>query len=160
MEFCENRYPLALSLAVITKMYYGVLTKQLSKIDLDKHFSILLFITYSNKPCNQQYLSNTFKIDKTLMVRIIDYMVKKGYVKRSQNKNDRRECILELTQKAKKNIKYIEDAITHINTITFKGFEKSEIARFYASLNSIYNNLHSLPSNSVTLHLKSKKQNR
>ncbi|HSZ25028.1 MAG TPA: MarR family transcriptional regulator [Cytophagaceae bacterium] len=132
---------LGLDMTIIVKFYMQLLAKKLKHLDIDRYFFLLLIINYSKDCITQQHLCNQLKIDKTVMVRIVDYLTRKGYLKREINPKDRREYFLMLTLKAKKNIPKIITAVKELDTIATLGINKSKLETFYSSLKNIKENL-------------------
>lgn len=151
----SDELPLGRHFSVLTKMYYGALTKRLEKLDVDRHYSVLIFIDEMNeKKCTQQFISDSLKIDKASMVRIIDTLVKKKYLVRASNPADRREHWMELTPKAKKDIPVIRDGIKELNKIAFQGLTKKETETFRNVLSLLYANLDKEPSDRILVNFK------
>ncbi len=147
-------FPLGKPLSILTKLYVGVLTKNLEHLEVERHFSVLILIEKTK--CSQQFLSDKLMVDKASMVRIIDAFVKKNYLKRTVNPNDRREHWMELTSKAKKIMPDIHNTIKVLNGKAFKGLTKKQIDDFYNCISCIYSNLSKEPANKVVLHYKKK----
>jgi DNA-binding MarR family transcriptional regulator len=153
-----NEMPLGRHFSVLTKMYYGVLTKRLEGLEIDRHFSVLVFIENVGQKCTQQFISDALKIDKASMVRVIDHLVKKGYLVRTSNPDDRREYWMELTPKAKKDLPVIHKEIKELNKIALKGLKKKEEENFKNALSAVCANLSKQPSDRILVNYKKVKQ--
>ncbi len=149
--------PLGKYMGVLTKIYFGALSKKLEHLGVDRHFSILKAIDNTNEKCTQQYLSNLLNFDKVSMVRMLDYLVEKKMITRTVNQDDRREHIIELTAKAKKIMPEIHKGIAEMNATAFKGVSKPDREVFYSCLTTILKNIEYLPANEVDIKLKKKK---
>src|ERR1700741_4491069 len=149
-----DEMPFGRHFSVLTKMYYGALTKRLSELDIDRHYSVLIFITHCEKKCTQQFISDALRIDKASMVRVIDHLVKKGYLVRATNPADRREHWMELTAKAKKTVPVIQKEIKELNKIAMQGFTKAEKKTFMNLLPLMYENLGKQPSDRILVNYK------
>ncbi len=143
---------------MVTKPYYGALLHKMQGTLVEKSFGVLVFLE-KHANCTQQYISDSLRIDKVSMVKVIDGFSKKGLVKRIQNPKDRRAYFINLTPKAHKILPVIHAAINELNTEAFKGFEPKEIEDFYGSLHKIIKNVEDLPS-SHTLVFKIKKKSK
>jgi DNA-binding MarR family transcriptional regulator len=141
----------------LTKLYFGALTKRLEKLDIDRHFSPLILVSQTPR-CTQQYLCDTLKIDKASMVRIIDYLSDKKYLKRVTNPSDRREFFLELTEKGKRNLASIQRSIDELNSLAIKGIAKKDLEIFHDCLCKVCRNLGSEPADEISLNFKKIKQ--
>lgn len=149
-----EKLPLGRSLALLAKTYFGALTKRLEHLEVERYYSILILIETSDSGCTQQYICDNLKIDKVSMVRILDYLTKKKYVKKVVNPKDRREHFVELTPKAKKVMPEIYKEIDSLNTLTFKGFSKEKQKEFYKNMTLIYENIEGLPAHKIFVNYK------
>jgi MarR family transcriptional regulator, transcriptional regulator for hemolysin len=149
-----DEMPLGRHFSVLTKMYYGALTKRLEKLDFDRNYSVLVFVQHVGKKCTQQFISDALRIDKASMVRVIDHLVKKGYLVRTTNPDDRREHWMELTSKAKKVLPVIQKEIKELNKIALQGLTKKEANDFKNALSSVCGNLGKLPSDRILVNYK------
>ena len=142
------------NLAVLTKMYYGALTKKLGHLELERYYSIIFFIACSKKPCSQKYIAEHLLIDKASMVRIMDFLSGQNFIRRETNPMDRREQFIILTEKAKRIVPEIGTAIKELNNAAMKGIQKKDKATFYSFLDTICTNLQQQPKNKVTINYK------
>ncbi len=146
--------PMGRLMSLITKKYYGALSKNMEHLGIDRHFSPLVIIDKTKEKCTQQYLSDLLSIDKVAMVRILDYLVEKGLITRIVNPDDRREHIIKLTAKAKKTMPKIHAGIADMNKTALKGFNKNEQALLQKYIGNILKNIEDLPVNEVDIKLK------
>lgn len=152
--------PLGFSLSILAKMYYGAFSRYMEDLyELDKHYSVLFMLHDSDNKCTQQCISKKLHIDKVMMVRNIDYLADKGYIRRITNPEDRRENWVELTAKARKEVPMMKASLEAFNKIAFKGMSTEEVSRFFSSMNTVYHNVENLPASPVTIkyNKKSKK---
>lgn len=146
--------PLGRFFAYITKSYYGALAKRLEDLEIDRYYSVLLAIDKWGKNCTQQSLCHLLNIDKVSMVRMIDYFLKKKFVRKLQNPADRREYFLELTPKAQKRMPEFYAAIEEMNRVALRGFTPEQQASFLRQLLLVEANINELPSEKVIINYK------
>jgi MarR family transcriptional regulator for hemolysin len=151
-----SEMPLGRHFAMLTKMYFGALTKRLEHLEIDRHYSILILVEKNPEKCTQQFISNELKIDKASMVRIVDYMVKKDFLKRTINPSDRREHRMELTAKAKKFMPVIHKEISNLNSAATKGLNNNQVKEFYSAISKVSVNLTKEPAKRVIVNYKAK----
>ena len=147
------KLPIGTKALILSKMYYGVLNKKLENLDIDKYFALLYFLKFNNG-CKQQFLCNNLAIDKTAMVKIIDYLIKSGIVDRNVNPQDRREHFIVLT---KKGVRYAEEAEQAFNSLDekmFNGVNKEEKQIFESVLNKMMLNVVELPAIDFIFNVK------
>ena len=102
--------PIGTQTLIMSKLYYGVLSKSLESLDTERYFSILLYIQNNNGCCCQQNICDSLVIAKTAMVKILDVLSKAGFIERKTNPKDRREYFISLSEKGKKQT--IKEQIT------------------------------------------------
>ncbi|MBL0049115.1 MAG: MarR family transcriptional regulator [Bacteroidetes bacterium] len=146
--------PFGRSLAVLAKTYFGALTKRLEHLEIERYYSVLVVIEDSEGPCSQQYICDKLKIDKVSMVRIIDYLIKKKYVKKLLNPNDRRAYLVELTKKSISLLPEIHQAIDSVNKEALHGISKEKQKELYKHLSLIQKNLEHLPTQKIYINYK------
>lgn len=139
-------FPFTKYLASITKYYYGAISKKLQNLDIDRYYYTLVLIAEHEGQFTQQMLAERLEIDKVSMVRIIDYLSKKGYVQRKKNPVDRREHLLEITTKGEKVVPQIKQAFYDINQAAFEGLSSEEAGSFLHCAQTIKNNLSEIPA--------------
>lgn len=126
---------------LLGRLYHAELSRSLSYLGIERHFSVLVLLDKVGEKCCQKFLSDTLHIDKTMMVGVIDTLVKKGFIKRSQNPEDRREYWIQLTPKAKKHMPEVKAVVNRLNRSVMKGMTQAEIKQFHKHLQLIYNNV-------------------
>lgn len=141
---------------IFSKLYYGVLTKNLAKLDIDRYFAVILFLNANEKSC-QQTICNNLMMDKAAMVKVLDYLTKAGYIHRITNPNDRREHFIELTEKGIKKSKEIIKSVNEIEQKAFSGVSKKDAVIFNKVLHSLSNNIKELPSTNLFFNYKNTK---
>jgi len=146
--------PLGRSLAILAKTYYGALTKQLEHLEIERYYSILILIENFGMDCTQQFICDKLRMDKVSMVRIIEYLIAKKFVKKIVNPKDRREHFIQLTKKAIDILPVVHQAIVEVNTSALKGISKVKQKELYANLNTIHLNLTHLPSDKIYMNYK------
>ena len=143
--------PLGRHLAVLTRLYYGALTLELSDLGIDRYYSVLMYIDRSEHPVTQQMVGEFLHMDKTSMVRVIDFLVEKGYVKRVTNPNDRRSYIIELTEQGHEILPKIIQAVAQLNDQVMEGLSEEERAQFHHTLCHISTRLKKMPAKDIQI---------
>jgi DNA-binding MarR family transcriptional regulator len=149
----EPTIPIGTQALILSKYYYGALTKMLEGLDVERYFSILYFLA-ENHGCSQQFICNHLAVDKTAMVKIIDFLIRSGYIKRTVNPSDRREHFILLTGKGKKQSNMVVNAFTELEERMFSRVKKQERAIFVKVLERTIENVKLLPSNDIFFNYK------
>jgi MarR family transcriptional regulator for hemolysin len=134
-------YPLGRMLSQIGKGYLHLLRAKLQHLDIDRNYHALMLIENDDGNITQQELAVLLDTDKVSIVRVVDYLSEKGYIKRTRKTVDRRKHSLNLTIKAKQALPEIKLAIDEINQIVLYGFGDSKISELTESLKIIKNNI-------------------
>jgi DNA-binding MarR family transcriptional regulator len=119
---------------------------------------VLVVVEQSKEKLTQQNLSDYFKTSKVSMVRIIDYLAKKGYLRRKVNAKDRREHFLVLTEKSKRELPLIKDTLREVEASALQGFSEEEKQQFFQFLEQIYINLSKLPAEDIFVNYEKVKE--
>lgn len=158
MIIVEKEYhPLGKIFATLTKQYIGVVSEKLKKMDIERYWYVLVLIDEQENNITQKELGYFLGHDKASVVRIVDYLSKHGYVKRQQNAEDRREYFVLLTPKAIKALPTIKSVFEEANKAALKGINKQQLTCLKHCVNTIENNLQTMPSTAVNLNFKKSK---
>lgn len=149
----ESTIPIGTKALILSKYYYGVLSKSLENIDSERYFSVLYFLN-ENNGCNQQCICNNLAIDKTAMVKVIDYLIKNDMVERDINPNDRREHFIKLTKKGLKQTEEVVKAFKAIDSKMFSNIPKEDEEVFMRVLSQLSSTLKELPANDLFFNYK------
>ncbi len=147
------KLPVGPKALILSKLYYSVLSKRLETLDVERYYSVLYFLNQNNG-CNQQCICNNLAIDKTAMVKVIDYLIKVGFVDRNVNPNDRREHFIVLTKKGLKQTEDIVASFNKIDTEIFSTISAGDQEIFYSVLAQLSSTLKELPATDVFFNYK------
>ncbi len=138
---------------ILSKLYYSVLSKSLESLDVDRYYSILSFLS-ENNGCNQQCICNNLAIDKTAMVKVIDHLIKLGFVDRNVNPDDRREHFIVLTKKGLKQTEEIVKSFRALDAEIFSTISKEDEDTFNKVLCQLSTRLKELPATDLFFNYK------
>jgi DNA-binding MarR family transcriptional regulator len=138
---------------ILSKLYYSVLSKSLENLDVERYYSILFFLNEHNG-CNQQNICNNLAIDKTAMVKVIDHLIKVGFVDRNVNPDDRREHFIVLTKKGLKQTAEIVKSFNAIDSEIFSEVSKEDQDTFNKVLCQLSSKLKELPATDLFFNYK------
>lgn len=140
--------PIGTKAFILSKHYYSVLSKTLECIDIERYFSVLYFLN-EKEGCIQQHICNNLAIDKTAMVKVIDYLIKAGLVTREPNPEDRREYFIMLTKKGKKQTEETVKAFKALDDKIFSKISDTDKETFIKVMNQLTTELKELPANDL-----------
>lgn len=147
------KLPVGTKALILSKLYYSVLSKRLESLDVERHYSVLFFLNEHNG-CNQQCICNNLAIDKTAMVKVIDHLIKVGFVDRNVNPDDRREHFIMLSKKGLKQTAEIVKSFNAIDTEMFLNVSKEDEIIFNKVLCQLSGNLKTLPATDLFFNYK------
>lgn len=153
-----HNIPLGTKTLILSKLYYGILSKNLEKLDTERYFSVLHFIGNHNGCCCQQEVCDNLHIDKTAMVKILDTLTKAGLIERKTNPEDRRQHFLVLSKKGEKQTKEISKTFESLDKEMFKGISIKERDTFKKVLDQLISNLQEQPKNDLFFNYKKTKK--
>jgi MarR family transcriptional regulator for hemolysin len=128
-------------LSFLGKEYLHLLRVKLKHLDIDRNYYALVLIDSHDGKITQQELALILDTDKVSIVRVIDYLSGRGYVKRVQNIEDRRKHSLVLTNKARLAIPEIKKSFNEINEIALNGLTISQVSELVETINKIKSNI-------------------
>lgn len=155
IEFKEM--PLGRRLGLVAKGYLGAMYKKLSHLDICSCFHVIVIIDKTSSTLTQQEIADALQLDKTNVLRIIDNLSEKGYVKRTEKPDDRRAYIIKLTAKGKKVLPEIYKAVKELNKTALSGLTAKQINTFYSTIEVINKNISDLPADPFIISFKSNK---
>jgi len=131
----------------------------LEDLEADRYFSILYFLD-ANNGCTQQHICNHLAVDKTAMVKVINYLVECGYVLRQRNPLDRREHIITLTKKGESSTKKIVKKFNALDRLLFTKLADPERKKLEEGLEKLTEVLKELPANDLFFSYSAKNSKR
>ncbi len=150
--------PVGTKMFIVSKLYYGVLSKSLENLDTERYFAVLHYIQNNNGCCCQQNICDQLAIDKTAMVKILDVLTKAGFTERKTNPKDRREHFISLSEKGKKQTKEITKAFQKLDLEMFNGVSEKDKLTFMNVLSRTSENVKQLPANDLFFNYKKTKK--
>lgn len=133
--------PIGRLLSMLGKGYLHLLRERLQHLDIDRNYYALVLIESQDGTISQQELAGLLDTDKVSVVRVVDYLSVKGYVKRIAKTGDRRKHCLLLTDKAKQALPGIRESINELNEIVFSGLESRHLADFSTIVEEMKKNI-------------------
>src|SRR5690606_27457138 len=103
----------------------------------------LTVLKYLNKVENimKQVIAKLCAKDQTTLTRIIDILVKKGFVERVIHEQDRRSFIVTLSPKGNAKVNELEPHIREIRMKAWENLNEDDFEQLQRILNTIYRNL-------------------
>ncbi len=137
----------------MSKLYYGVLSKSLEGLDIERYYTVMYFLS-ENNGCTQQYICNHLEADKTAMVKVMDSLVDSGYIIKKVNPQDRREQFIWMTKKGARQTEKIVKSFDTLDKNMFASIPKKDQQVFNRVLAQLSVNLKKLPANDLFFNYK------
>ena len=157
MNIVFKEIPLGRRMGLVAKGYLGALSRRLSHLEIGPFFPVIVIIDKTKGTLTQQEIADTLQLDKTNVLRIIDNLSEKGYLKRTEKQDDRRAYIIKLTVKGTKILPEIYKAVKELNKTALSGLTAKQINTFYSTIEVISKNISDLPADTVIMSFKSNK---
>ncbi|MFH1119073.1 MAG: MarR family transcriptional regulator [Bacteroidota bacterium] len=141
MHVLFDEQPLGRLLSIIGKGYLHLLRERLQHLDIDRNYHALVLIERKDGMITQQELAFFLETDKVSVVRVVDYLAGKGYVKRIRKPDDKRKRSLMLTDKAKQALPEIRNTIGELNDMVLSGVDGASIKELSETLSIIKANI-------------------
>lgn len=114
---------------------------ELEKHDITTSQWAVLKLLDSKAELTQAQISDQLMSDRATIGTVIFKLIEKELVEKNLDAVDRRSYVVCLTQKSKDIIKDIENSVVKVTDEALNGMSKSDIDKFFASLNKIICNL-------------------
>ncbi len=114
------------------------MTKQFQDITIDQ--ALVLFFIAENPELSQSEIGALVFKDNASVTRMIDLMIKNGFLERNINKEDRRKFKLSLTVKGRETRKGLKKTVQNNRINALDGISEREINQLTIILNKIITN--------------------
>ena len=111
---------------VIVRYWRSFTEKKLKEFDLTFGEQIIIIFLSKNENVNQESISKRYMIDKGMVAKTLTRLEDKGFIKREQNPNNKRENIISLTEKSAYIMKYINAIFDDWNKILYGEMSKED----------------------------------
>lgn len=101
----------------------------------------VLAVLWKTDGCSQQLIADTTSRDKPSITRLIDNLVKEGYVTRKSHETDRRTNLIYLTEKGKDVRPLVMEVIDETIMLSTEGLNEEEIEIIRNAFQLIFNNI-------------------
>ncbi|MGN6712749.1 MarR family transcriptional regulator [Anaerocolumna jejuensis] len=101
----------------------------------------ILYVLWEKERLTISEIGHLTSLAKTTLTSMLDRMEESGLVVRSADKENRRQVIISITDKAKAYKEDYDRVSERMNELFYKGFSEEEISAFEGMLGHIINNL-------------------
>lgn len=101
----------------------------------------VLAVLWKTDGCSQQLIADTTSRDKPSITRLVDNLVKEGYITREQHESDRRTNLIYLTQKGKEVEVPVMEVVDETIGKATRGLSEMQIEVIRDAFQLIYDNI-------------------
>lgn len=150
----DSELPLGRTLNNVGRTYYGALINKLAGTGLDRHYSVLIVIEQEYPNTSQKQIAARLGLDKATITRIINFLIKKKYIARKPNPEDKREYCISLTPMAKQKLPLIRQGIRELNQLCRSGVSDADWKSFNETIFKLRDNLKTIPSRKLVVQYR------
>lgn len=132
----------------------------MSETPVARYYFPLLTIGLNSGKISQQELADHLLTDKVSLVRILDSLEKDGLIERIINPSDRRQHLLEITEKGFPWIAKIQKVLEETDEAFLQVVASEHRACFRKELNNLCHSVKSLPAEEVELFYNRTKESK
>lgn len=110
-------------------------------VNLTREQWSVLAVLWKSDGCSQQLIANTTSRDKPSVTRLVDNLVKEGYVIRKSHENDRRLNQIFLTEKGKMIEQVVMEIVDDTIEKATNGLTNDQIVAIRDAFQVVYDNL-------------------
>lgn len=116
------------NMSIIVRYCRMFTERKLKEHDLSFGEQIIIMFLSANENVNQEAISKKYMIDKGMVAKTLDKLEQKGFIRRLQNPENKRENIISLQQKGINILSDMGDVLREWNEILYDGMSEEEIA--------------------------------
>ena len=137
----ENKYNLLSGrVALLLNRFLSQQFKS-ANVNLTREQWSILAVLWKSDGCSQQFIADSTSRDKPSVTRLIDNLVKEGYVIRKNDENDRRLNLIYLTDKGKEIEQDVIAAVDDTINKATKGLSNDQIVVVRDAFQIVYDNI-------------------
>ncbi|MFW6035698.1 MAG: MarR family winged helix-turn-helix transcriptional regulator [Halothermotrichaceae bacterium] len=133
--------PLGKYLSIVFRTLNSILDNKLQEYNIARGEFPFLLALYHKQGVSQQQLSDYYLFDKAVAVRVINKLVKKGFVRREKDPEDKRQYKIYLSSKGQKFKPTFMNILEITEKTMVKGLSSCEKRQFISTLKTIAENL-------------------
>ena len=137
----ENKYDLLAGRVPLLLNRFLSQKLKLKGIGLTREQWLVLAILWKEDGCSQQTIADATNRDKPSITRLIDNLVKEGFVSREHHKTDRRTNLIYLTDKGKGIKQSVMEVVNETIDQSTEGLNQEQILIIRDAFQLIYNNI-------------------
>lgn len=141
----------------ISKDYVAQVTDRLQHLDIQRHYYALYLLDRSTTSLTQSELAEQLQVDKVAVVRLVDYLSEKGYVRRKVDSQDRRKQHVVLLPKSEEILPEIREAFSAADENLLEILDEKDRADFLRISKRIRDFYEENPSSHIKVNMNYKR---
>lgn len=128
-------------ISILLRYNHIWLNNRLIKFDISAHQYAVVLYTLRHEPVCQENIVKELKLDKATITRIVQALVKTGYLTTILSKHDKRFKEVRVTDKLKRIEPELLEISEELNSILMKGLDSEEVECITRSLKTMGQNI-------------------
>lgn len=141
----------------LSKDYVAQVTDRLQHLDIKRHYYALYLLDRSTTSLTQSELAEQLQVDKVAVVRLVDYLSEKGYVRRKVDSQDRRKQHVVLLPKSEEILPEIREAFSAADENLLEILDEKDRADFLRISKRIRDFYEENPSSHIKVNMNYKR---
>lgn len=139
-----SRFAAGFQLLLFARRFDRAFTELMKGKNFPRYYSVMVLLDVKVGGISQQQICQELFINKSSMVKIVDYLSWKHFVERKPNPLDKRENLIFLTATGRKALRLVYWAMAAISEIAFEDISKNERKNFDRVIDYILSNLRAI----------------
>ena len=118
------------NLSIIVRNSRTFCEHRLREFDIGFPEQIILMYLSEYGKVNQEDISKYFRIDKGAIAKTSGKLEEKGFVERKENPDDKREKLIQLSEKGRETIQTMRAILEEWNSLYLEGLSEEDIRQF------------------------------
>lgn len=128
--------------AAIYRLSQSIFNNKLKELEISSGQYDFFLVIAQNEGINQKELGDRLYVEKSTTAKAVQYLKTKGYICKKQDKRDKRNSSLYLTEKGRQVSGTVESVFSEILDIFSKDIPESVIDETIQVLKKVIDNLH------------------
>lgn len=128
LETMEDIIMVMNRISIIARSCHVFSTRKLHSYDINSTEQTVLMLLNKNHNVNQDSIAKYFFVDKGTIAKTLNKLEQKGFIKRTVNKENKREKIISLTEKGEDSMECMKQVLEEWYNCIFEGLSENEIA--------------------------------
>lgn len=137
----EKKSKIGKNISFLYRRSQMYINSELSKYDINSSEYMYIMAIFEDKKVSLGYLSNELAVDPALTTKVVNSLVKKGFVEKERSATDKRSFEVILTQKGREVKPIIYDVVDNWTKIMMSEMKHEDVEYISEKLEQIRDNI-------------------